>query len=1188
MRAARFAFRRDGAAWVSGDATLVTRATADGFTVTPFHHAPDPRRRATRGTSLRVATTALGRGVARPVPAAEPAAQPDGAVAFARGEAVEHLRVTTGGAEQSWSFAARPGGAGDLAVRVRVEGLAYRGATARGLHFADAATGLGVRYSHATWVDADGVRSDVPAAWEGGEVALRVPARVLDASRFPAVLDPTVSPEFGVDRLAVGPAPGAQRAPAAAWDGAVYLAVWEDDRGGDADVYAARVSARGDVLDPAGIAVATGPAAQRAPRGAFDGADFVVVWEDLRGGDADVFAARVTSAGVVRDRVAVASGAGHQGAPAVASDGSGALVAWEHEDDGRFVTRAARVSAGAVLDATPIELPSGAGSQRAPVAAWSGAHYLVAWEDFRGDGDVYAARVAADGAVLDPAGVAVSAGAGAQLAPGVACGLDECFVAWADLRDGVSYDVFGARVAADGAVLDAVGVPVVRAPEAQFAPAVAWDGGRYLVAWQDARVDGVSADLRAARVDPVEGAAAADFAVSAAVGDQVTPSLVAGGGQVLALWDDRRAGREEGDVRAARIGLPEFVLDPAGRIVSAAAAQERAPAVAFDGGDYLVVWEARRALGDVASWDLLGMRVSPSGAVLDPAGLAIAADPDADERAPAVAWDGAHHLVAWEQRAPLGVASVRVRRFGADGLPADDVATALASGWGDQRAPTVAAGPAGWLVAWQDGRSFFGWDVYGAFVDAGGTHAAEPFAVSDAVNDQSMPRAACEGARYLVAWRAAVGGCGADAGCDPDLDPFCEFTCDADPTHVDVHAAWVNPLRAAAGPRFAVTAAAGEQTRPAVAAGAGAFFVAWEDRRGADADVRGVSIVSGAAEAGAEVTISAAPGAQGAPSVAFGGGLFGVAWQDGRVGDGDVYAARVLPTGAVLDPTGLPVATDPAAESSPAFALSPGGAGLVAYARFEAAPPYGTDRVRARTVSFGGEVGASCREAAECGTGLCAGGLCCPSACDDGDPCTDDGCATGACSHVRRDTPACVADAGTTEVGVPDAGDDASVPGEDASASDVGVPGEDGGVIVVVDAATPDAAPAEDGSAPVEDAMSVEDGGSPTPDATPAEDAGSTPTDDAATPADDAATPSDDGAFSSDAGPSPEDATADAGPSPGDAAVPVADVADAGDGAPRPGFDCGCSVPGSSSPRSSAPAAALAALAFAGLRRRRR
>src|SRR5437899_3049547 len=73
----------------------------------------------------------------------------DDALSIDRGGAVERIETLPEGVEQSWTFAAPPPGHGALTVRVPVRGARYAGATAAGLHFADAATGLGVRYGAA-------------------------------------------------------------------------------------------------------------------------------------------------------------------------------------------------------------------------------------------------------------------------------------------------------------------------------------------------------------------------------------------------------------------------------------------------------------------------------------------------------------------------------------------------------------------------------------------------------------------------------------------------------------------------------------------------------------------------------------------------------------------------------------------------------------------------------------------------------------------------------------------------------------------------------------------------------------------------------------------------------------------------------------------------------------------------------
>ena len=85
---------------------------------------------------------------------------------------------------------------------------------------------------------------------------------------------------------------------------------------------------------------------------------------------------------------------------------------------------AARVSAEGSLLQTAIPISTATGHQSYPaVAAQSGASpfYLVVWQDQRSDtGDIYGARVSQAGALLDPAGIAISAASHGQMYPAVA------------------------------------------------------------------------------------------------------------------------------------------------------------------------------------------------------------------------------------------------------------------------------------------------------------------------------------------------------------------------------------------------------------------------------------------------------------------------------------------------------------------------------------------------------------------------------------------------------------------------------------------------------------------------------------------------------------------------------------------------------------------------------------------------
>lgn len=128
---------------------------------------------------------------------------------------------------------------------------------------------------------------------------------------------------------------GDQRWPALAAGAGLYLAVWQE---GEAmagvkatQIMAARIAADGKPLDPQGIAVCKADGLRAYPAVAFDGTNFLVAWQDYRNGkDWDVYAARVTPEGKVLDAegFAVAAGEGNQIYPSVAADGKRSLVVW--------------------------------------------------------------------------------------------------------------------------------------------------------------------------------------------------------------------------------------------------------------------------------------------------------------------------------------------------------------------------------------------------------------------------------------------------------------------------------------------------------------------------------------------------------------------------------------------------------------------------------------------------------------------------------------------------------------------------------------------------------------------------------------------------------------------------------------------------------------------------------------------
>ena len=205
------------------------------------------------------------------------------------------------------------------------------------------------------------------------------------------------------------------------------------------------MSAAGTVLDPAGIPVSPAANNQLTPAVAWNGTDFLVVLTDFGSGSRDIYGARVSAAGSVLDpdghpRL-------HRGEhPGLAGGGlERHRLPGGVEDLRRAPTPAdiygSRVSAtGTVLDPTGIAISTAANYQGTPAVAWNGTDFLVVWQDTRSNPssyDIYGARVSAAGSVLDPAGIPISTAANNQIAPAVAWNGTDFLVVWEDYRSGI-------------------------------------------------------------------------------------------------------------------------------------------------------------------------------------------------------------------------------------------------------------------------------------------------------------------------------------------------------------------------------------------------------------------------------------------------------------------------------------------------------------------------------------------------------------------------------------------------------------------------------------------------------------------------------------------------------------------------------------------------------------------------------
>lgn len=506
---------------------------------------------------------------------------------------------------------------------------------------------------------------------------------------------PVLSPEIPLSAPSFGPPPGNQQGAAVASDGSTYLVVWADDRSQadtSYDIRGARVLADGTVLDPLNLLLQQGPAVEDSPAIAFGGGVYLVVWSAYPSGsfDArDIFGARVTTDGQVLDPggFAISAAPSVEELPSVTFDGQSFLVAWHARGDVVSLgVHAARVSLdGIVLDPAGIEITPDHAYGR-PALAPNGTSTLVVWNDTRNDAyadhtDLYAARVDMEGNVLDPGGIQIAGGYGDQLLPAAAFDGANTLVAWSDNKNAVidvgQLDIYARRVSPAGSVIDAVAWPIAVGPGFRRRPVAIRDGSEVVLLWQQSSDPiGDTWSAGAARLSQA-GAVLPPGTVTAGAGtSHETGSFgaAAAGAGFLAVSSKPITGPGV----HGRMIPPSLSGAPTEPIrIASALAQQTRPSAASDGSSYLVSWieqrEESRSAPRVA-------RVTADGAVLDPEGIPVTESPTSSwaDSVQAVFVDADYLLVWKELWGPSGVQSaLRVARVAPDGTVLDPVPTTI-------------------------------------------------------------------------------------------------------------------------------------------------------------------------------------------------------------------------------------------------------------------------------------------------------------------------------------------------------------------------------------------------------------------------------------------------------------------------------------------------------------------------------
>lgn len=823
----------------------------------------------------------------------------------------------------------------ELVVRIPLAGHRLVTQTATGLHFAPATGGPGFVVGDATWASSAGESFVVATRWEPGELVLEVPPAILAA---PGALKLTVNAERQVDAPITGSPTGAEsRSTQLAFSGAQYLAVWQDQRAGNSDIYGTRLSTTGAVLDTRSLAIATGAEPQVAPTVAVVGAAYLVVWENRSTGDLE-YATVTPSTGVVTPRGAVAATpAVFDAKPQLAARGSEALLVWESTGGDVFAARFAGGTFGA-----PVAIAATPDPETEPaVAANPAGGYLVAFTRGTVGRNLHGQLVTAGGTLAGTTFDIATSG-GAQFGASLAFAGGNYIAVWAQNFNGLF--VHGARISPAGAVLDQrleAGVSVnglaLTTRRAESLPRVACTTVGCFVAWRDQRTFSTTAydlvgRLFGANLVPL----AAEQVISGGAGNQILPHVTPGAASGFVVsFSDERDGRGKAAI-ATRVDAAGTVLDPAGILLARGFNRQLAAGTARSNATWLLAWGDSRVRGN----NILGVRVNNAGNVTDSPALNVSNAPGT-QATPAIAVSGAAgdttYLTVWSDTRN-GTDDIFAARVPETGAVLDPTGIAVAVAPGEQLRPEIAGEPGGrYLVVWQDRqKGTAGFDIRGAVLDVDGQVIATNLVIATAARDQITPVVAFDRAagQFFVVWSDKRSG-----------------VFDLYGTRVTVDGAVLDP------DGIVVATSANAKGDPSIAFGTDRLLVVWGE--GQDVAARTIRL-SGGVTLGPIFAVSTAPGRQSTPNTIFLGdddGHFAVVWSDTRAdpSNADVYGTQILEATGEVEPEFV-VSANPEAELRPT--LSRGRIRkqgrvvdvLVGYQRFS--PTALTDRVMLRRLVF--------------------------------------------------------------------------------------------------------------------------------------------------------------------------------------------------------------------------------------------
>ncbi len=414
------------------------------------------------------------------------------------------------------------------------------------------------------------------------------------------------------------------------WDGTNFRVSWSHS----SNLYTARVSPTGTVLDPGGVLI---PGFGSGPTAATGTGSLQVVWSVLQSGEFDTLTGNVTASNTAGRNSPLGVGAPSQNRSDVAMGAEGAMFVFRSDIAGSNRIMAQPIALnGQSITRNPIQLDAGTNTSipSAPSVAWNGSVYLATWGNASG---IVGQRINQDGTLVDPAPFFVMPGFG----PTDAAASGDLFLVMARqflFNNPQLIAPFVSRVnGLTGAVLDPAGIQVGNS----FCISIALTtvGNRWLPVWRsNSNHDNPIGTTYGAFVNQ-DGTVTPFFSIygpTGTLGNGVREVGVASDGvRALALQSATVSSSSESDLIGVIVNADGS--HGAGINLTPWAGNQYSPKATWNGTHYVVHYNDQKnrfALFTLdpldARSDLFGMRVTADGVKVDPMGFVFSNSPLAE------------------------------------------------------------------------------------------------------------------------------------------------------------------------------------------------------------------------------------------------------------------------------------------------------------------------------------------------------------------------------------------------------------------------------------------------------------------------------------------------------------------------------------------------------------------------------